>query len=98
FVADLRSSGDTRRPTEKAKDADEDSGAAPVAQIPTTPEGREAKARADLAKAYAARFTRMSHPARIDASADLVNAVAASVDPHTSYLPPSDKANFDIHM
>ena len=50
-----------------------------------------------LAKAYAARFTRMSHPAKGDASADLVNAITSSVDPHTNYLPPSDKANFDIH-
>jgi carboxyl-terminal processing protease len=90
--------GDTGRSREKAKDAGEDSSDTPVAQIPKTPEGREAKARADLAKAYAARFTRMSHPAKIDASADLVNAVTASVDPHTNYLPPGDKANFDIHM
>jgi len=87
------------RPKEKAKDADdEDQGATPLAKIPKTPEGRQAKARADLAKAYAARFTRMAHPAKVDATADLVNAVAASVDPHTTYLPPADKANFDIHM
>jgi carboxyl-terminal processing protease len=89
--------GGAVRPSEKDKD-DEDRSATPVAQIPKTPEGREAKARADLAKSYAARFTRMSHPGKGDASADLVNAVTASVDPHTNYLPPADKANFDIHM
>jgi carboxyl-terminal processing protease len=27
-----------------------------------------------------------------------VNAVAAALDPHTTYLPPADKANFDIQM
>jgi carboxyl-terminal processing protease len=89
--------GATGRPKEKDKDAGED-GATPLAQIPKTPEGREAKARADLAKAYASRFTRMSHPGKVDASAELVNAVTASLDPHTDYLPPSEKANFDIHM
>lgn len=86
------------RPREKAKDPDDEIGATPVDQIPTTAAGREAKARADLAKFYAARFTRMSNPAKVDASADLINAIAASVDPHTNYLPPSDKANFDIHL
>jgi carboxyl-terminal processing protease len=90
--------GGPGRPQGPARGAGEDSGATPVAQIPKTPEGRDAKARADVAKAYAARFTRMSHPAKVDASAGVVNAVAASVDPHTNYLPPADKANFDIHM
>lgn len=87
------------RPKDKAKDADdEDRGALPIRDIPKTPEGREAKARADLAKAYAARFIRLSHPAPIDAAADVVNAVAASVEPHTTYLPPADRANFDIQI
>jgi carboxyl-terminal processing protease len=67
-------------------------------QIPPTPEGREAKARADLATSYQARFTRLASPDALDAAADLVNAVAAAFDPHTDYLPPSDKANFDIQM
>ncbi len=87
------------RPKDKPKDADdEDRDALALADIPKTLEGREAKARADLAKAYAARFIRLAHPAKTDAAADLVNAVAASVDPHTTYLPPADRANFDIHM
>ncbi|HEY0711770.1 MAG TPA: carboxy terminal-processing peptidase [Polyangia bacterium] len=89
------------RPNEKAKDAGDSGGAttqANLTKIPKTPEGREAKARADLAKSYAARFIRLSHPAPIDASADLVNAITASVDPHSNYLPPSDKTNFDIQM
>jgi carboxyl-terminal processing protease len=67
-------------------------------QIPPTAEGREAKARADLATSYQARFTRLASPDALDAAADLVNAVAAAFDPHTDYLPPSDKANFDIQM
>src|SRR5262245_39816953 len=75
-----------------------DTNPAPGAQIPKTAEGRESKARTDMAKSYAASFARMSHPGPIDAPADLLNAITASLDPHTSYLPPADKANFDIHM
>src|SRR5690606_191880 len=77
---------------------DEDRSAPPVAQIPRTPEGREEKARTDLAKTYSGRFARMKTPSQLDAAADLVNAVSAALDPHTSYLPPADKANFDIRM
>lgn len=72
--------------------------ASAIRDIPKTPEGRQAKARADLAKAYAARFIRIAHPATIDAAADVINAVAASVEPHTTYLPPADRANFDIQI
>ena len=87
------------RPGNRGPAADaEERGAIPIAQIPKTAEGRQAKARTDLAKAYAARFTRLANPASTDASADVINAVAASIDPHTNYLPPADKANFDIHM
>jgi carboxyl-terminal processing protease len=77
---------------------DEDSPRLPLAQIPPTPEGRDAKARADIAKTYAARFTRLRHPGPFDAASEMINAVAASLDPHTTYLPPADKANFDIRM
>jgi carboxyl-terminal processing protease len=66
--------------------------------IPATPEAREAKARAAMADSYQARFTRLASPDPIEAAADLVNAVTATFDPHTNYLPPSDKANFDIQM
>jgi carboxyl-terminal processing protease len=66
--------------------------------IPTTPEGREAKAREDLAKAYAARFARLNVPGPLDAASDVINAVAQTLDPHTDYLPPAEKANFEIQM
>jgi len=82
------------------KDAkiDEDRSAMPIDKIPKTPEGREAKAREDLAKTYSGRFARLRTPAKLDAAADVINAVNAALDPHTLYLPPSDKANFDIQM
>ena len=84
-----------------ASDDEEEDGvdkSTPLAQIPKTPAEREAKARADLAKTYAGRFARLKNPGPLEAAADLVNAVSAVLDPHTSYLPPADKANFDIQM
>lgn len=85
-------------PSDRVPTTDEDASATPVAQIPPTPEGREAKARADLAKSYSGRFARLRTPSSLNAAADLVNAVAEVIDPHTTYLPPADKANFDIRM
>jgi carboxyl-terminal processing protease len=87
------------RPRSPAAAADDDErGATPLAQIPKTRDARQAKARADLAKTYKARFTRLSHPGAIAAASDLINAITASIDPHTNYLPPADKANFDIQL
>ena len=72
------------------------SGSASKSDIPATPEAREAKVRASLAKTYAAQFTRLKTPGPLDAASELVNAVCQTFDPHTDYLPPADKANFDI--
>jgi carboxyl-terminal processing protease len=77
---------------------DDDAPAMPIAKIPATPELRDAKVRGDLAKTYAARFVRLGHPGPFDAASELINAVTSSLDPHTTYLPPADKANFDIRM
>ncbi len=84
----------------KADDDDDDDGTidTPLAKIPKTPEEREAKARADLAKSYAGRFARLQHPGPLDAASELLNATMSVLDPHTSYMPPADKANFDIRM
>ena len=90
--------GPTGPDTNSRSADDDDDPRTPLADIPATPEAREAKARADLAKTYAARFTRLRHPGQFDAASELVNAVASSLDPHTTYLPPADKANFDIRM
>jgi carboxyl-terminal processing protease len=85
-------------PAVKDGDDDDDHPALPIAKIPATPEARDAKARADIAKTYAARFTRLRHPGPFDAASELINAVASSLDPHTDYLPPAARANFDIRM
>ncbi len=81
-----------------ADDPDDDDKAMPAAQIPPTPEGRDTKARGDLAKMYSGRFARLRISGPLDAAADVINAVASVLDPHTTYLPPADKANFDIRM
>ncbi len=59
---------------------------------------REAKAKEAMATAYAGRFARLRAYDATDAGADLINAVGGVLDPHTDYLPPADKANFDIRM
>lgn len=94
--AEAKAAKDPKKAKTEAKKADDRS--LPVASIPKTFAEQEAKARADLAKSYAARFVRLREPGKLDAAADLINAITASYDPHTNYLPPSDKANFDIEM
>lgn len=66
-----------------------------AAKLPPLAE-REAKAKKAMADAYAARFARLAAYDVKDADADLINAIAGVLDPHTDYLPPADKANFDI--
>ncbi|WP_428265009.1 carboxy terminal-processing peptidase [Haliangium sp.] len=67
-------------------------------EIPDTAEGREAKARADMATAYDARFARLMQTEPIDQAQVFLNAVAGIYDPHTMYLAPISKENFDIQM
>jgi len=90
---DVPSDGDA-----EADDDDAGARATPLAAIPATPEAREAKVRAELAKSYAAQFVRRSHPGAFTAVSELLNAVTSSLDPHTNYLPPAERANFDIRM
>ena len=86
------------RDADSDDDEDDSARATPLASIPATPEAREAKVRAELAKSYAAQFVRRSHPGAFTAVSDLLNAVTSSLDPHTNYLPPAERANFDIRM
>jgi carboxyl-terminal processing protease len=98
-AAKAKAAKSSKSPKSAKDDTDTPEDAAtPLSDIPTTPEAREAKARSDLAKSYAGRFSRLKTPGPLDAAADLINAVAQSIDPHTTYLPPADKANFDIQM
>ncbi|HKE17454.1 MAG TPA: carboxy terminal-processing peptidase [Kofleriaceae bacterium] len=67
-----------------------------LADIPRTPEGREAKARQDVATAYETRFTRQATIEPLEPVSEFLNAITAVYDPHTQYLAPADKENFDI--
>jgi carboxyl-terminal processing protease len=76
----------------------EDDRAAAIAlsEIPRTPEEREVKARKDVASAYETRFTRLATVESLEPAQQFLNAITAAYDPHTQYLPPADKENFDI--
>jgi carboxyl-terminal processing protease len=82
------------------KDGDDDDDGPPAIRgpIPTTPEGRETKAREDLARSYAGRFARLQIRNPLDPASLLLNSIAATYDPHTEYMPPANKKNFEIHM
>lgn len=84
--------------TASAEDELDSLSTTPLAEIPKTAEGREAKAREEMTDSYAGRFARLRNPSQLDATAKFLNAIASSLDPHTAYLPPADRANFDIQM
>jgi carboxyl-terminal processing protease len=69
-----------------------------LADIPDTFEEREAKARRELLSQYQGRFERMSDLTPLEPAQLFVNAIATSFDPHTVYMPPMDRENFDLNM
>lgn len=69
-----------------------------LGEIPTTFEGREEKVRKELATRFETQFTRMASREKLEPVSDFLNAVNAVFDPHTSYMPPAEEANFDIAM
>lgn len=89
-----------KKAAKKAPGADGDSDRAHRQRdaIPDTPEGREQKARTDLAEVYNTRFTRLVQMEHIDRLDPFLNAISQVYDPHTSYLQPQRKEDFDIRM
>jgi carboxyl-terminal processing protease len=69
-----------------------------LSEIPKTFEGREKKARSELATSFDSRFKRQAVLNPLEPTERFVNAIAAVYDPHTQYMLPADKANFDIEM
>jgi carboxyl-terminal processing protease len=59
-------------------------------------EEREAKARTELATSWAGRFSRLAKQSPLAPAETLLNAIASLYDPHSVYMPPADKENFDI--
>ncbi len=80
-----------------AKDADPPAEDA-LSSIPKTFEGREEKARKDIATRYETRFVRLAALDPLDPAETFLNAIAAAYDPHTQYLAPAEKENFDIAL
>jgi carboxyl-terminal processing protease len=73
-------------------------GGAPPEEPPKTFEEREKKARKDLATSYAARFKRWEDVDPLEPVSQVLNAITAVYDPHTTYLAPADKESFEIEM
>lgn len=69
-----------------------------IEAIPDTLEGKEKKAREELKTSYEARFKRQEDMDPLEPVERFLNAIATVFDPHTLYLAPADKANFDISM
>jgi carboxyl-terminal processing protease len=70
----------------------------PKITVPPTLAGKEEQARKELATRFQTRFTRSVDVPALEPAERLLNAVASVYDPHTQYMPPSEKENFDIHM
>jgi carboxyl-terminal processing protease len=70
----------------------------PKVDVPPTLAGKEEQARKELATRFQTRFTRSNEVPALEPAERLLNAVASVYDPHTQYMPPSEKENFDIHM
>jgi len=69
-----------------------------VEELPTTDEGREKKARADMATQYEGRFKRLSTARPLESVEAFVNAITGVFDPHTLYMAPDEQENFDIQI
>jgi carboxyl-terminal processing protease len=56
------------------------------------------EAREKVAKSYDRIFKRLKKEKRIDGNEKFYNAITRVFDPHTHYLPPEEKEDFDIDM
>lgn len=91
-------------PTPNAKPADPDDARREAASekalgdIPPTFEGRRDKVQKEIATRYATQFARLGTTDKLEPAQTFINALNAVFDPHTSYLPPADEADFDIAL
>jgi carboxyl-terminal processing protease len=67
-----------------------------LGEIPATFEGRRDKVEKELATRYSTQFTRLGTTEKLEPAEEFINAVNAVFDPHTTYMAPSEEANFDI--
>ncbi len=86
---------------EEAKDLSPEAKASLEKSLKEIPEGleaKEAKARKELSESYSGRFSRLGKLEPLEPAEQFLNAITAVYGPHTQYLAPSDKENFDISM
>ncbi|HZO12734.1 MAG TPA: carboxy terminal-processing peptidase [Polyangiaceae bacterium] len=93
-IQEMEDAASGKDKADKSKDKKPDDKA--LGPIPPTFEGREEKARKDLATRYEARFVRLAKPEALEPAEQFLNAIAAAYDPHTAYLAPAAKEDFDI--
>ncbi len=85
---------------EQAQLAKNPEGVASDATItPDTPDAElKAQARTKVAERYQHLFARMEKVSENDFFDRYLNAIANAYDPHSAYMPPEAKEDFDIHM
>ncbi|MEL6179894.1 MAG: carboxy terminal-processing peptidase, partial [Myxococcota bacterium] len=93
-IARLEEQAKARAEMKKSEEVEE----VPGDPIPESLEGREKYAREKMAKDYSARFARLEQQGHIEAMDQFLNAITSVYDPHSAYLPPARKENFDIQM
>jgi carboxyl-terminal processing protease len=69
-----------------------------LGDIPATFEGRRDKVQKEIATRYATQFARLGTADKLEPAQTFINALNAVFDPHTSYLPPAQEADFDIAL
>ena len=88
------------KPADKNADPDEAkrdaAGEKALGEIPATFEGRRDKVQKEIATRFVTQFARRTVTDKLDAAQMFINAVNGAFDPHTTYLPPAEEADFDI--
>ncbi len=69
-----------------------------LGEIPATFEGRRDKVQKEVATRYATQFTRLASVDKLEPAQTFINALNGAFDPHTTYLPPAEEADFDIAL
>ncbi len=101
LLAEIQAEASKKKPTKEQLEAREKKVASlnrALAKIPKTVPERIKKAQSDSATSYSARFVRLSDEDALAPAAGFINAIAHNFDPHTTYMPPTEKENFDIQM
>ncbi len=77
----------------------EDAGIASLGEVPKAKQIEfEQQAREKITKQHGDYFNRMNHETSQDQYDRYLNAFARAFDPHTGYMPPQSKEDFDISM